>query len=141
MLAVATDCHGPAKIQSACDNSRTRQFQGDSAGVLDIGSGCGTLLAELHNGADYPEGWEPAVPMSKYANDHFANSKTKFTSGLSMPGTTEQKLDLITMSQVLEHVPHLGVFLAKLRRFIYHKAVRFLLRLQMTQHDRWQCKL
>jgi 2-polyprenyl-3-methyl-5-hydroxy-6-metoxy-1,4-benzoquinol methylase len=102
-----------AKVQAEF----VRQGSGKTrfAGVLDIGSGCGTLLAELQNDADYLEGWEPDVAMSEYANDHFANSKIKFTSGLFIPGKTEQKFDLITMSHVLEHVPHPGDFLAKLR--------------------------
>jgi 2-polyprenyl-3-methyl-5-hydroxy-6-metoxy-1,4-benzoquinol methylase len=85
------------------------------ATVLDIGSGCGTLLAELQNDADYLEGWEPDVAMSEYANDHFTSSQTKFTSDLFIPGKTEQKFDLITMSHVLEHVPFPRDFLAKLR--------------------------
>jgi 2-polyprenyl-3-methyl-5-hydroxy-6-metoxy-1,4-benzoquinol methylase len=85
------------------------------AGVLDIGSGCGTLLAELQNDADHLEGWEPDVTMSKHAIDLFANSKIKFTNDLFIPGKSEQKFDLITMSHVLEHVPHPGDFLAELR--------------------------
>ena len=102
-----------AKVQAEFINQGSGKNR--FAAVLDIGSGCGTLLAELQNGADHLEGWEPDAKMSKYANDLFANSKIKFTNDLFVPGGTEQKFDLITMSHVLEHVPHPEDFLAKLR--------------------------
>lgn len=109
------------------------------ASVLDIGSGSGTLLAELQNDADHLEGWEPDVAMSQYANDSFANSKTKFTNDLFIPGKTEQKFDLITMSHVLEHVPHPDDFLAKLRT--HHLAEGGLIFIEVPNDPAWWVRI
>ena len=109
------------------------------ATVLDIGSGCGTLLAELQNDADHLEGWEPDVAMSQYANDHFATTKIKFTNDLFIPGKTEQKFDLITMSHVLEHVPHPGDFLAKLRT--HHLAEGGLIFIEVPNDPAWRVRI
>lgn len=103
--------------------------------VLDIGSGCGALLAELRNDADYLEGWEPDVTMSKYAHDHFTTSKTKFTNDLFIPGKAEQQFDLITMSHVLEHVPHPAAFLARLRT--HHLSQGGLLFIEVPNDPAW----
>lgn len=115
--APTTDYLKFMKVRAKVQADFIRQGSGHNhfTSILDIGSGCGTLLTELHNDADYLEGWEPDVTMSKYANDHFANAKIKFTNDLFIPGKAEQKFDLITMSHVLEHVPYPGDFLAELR--------------------------
>jgi 2-polyprenyl-3-methyl-5-hydroxy-6-metoxy-1,4-benzoquinol methylase len=102
-----------AKAQSRFifENSGRSQFEH----VLDIGSGCGTLLAELGTSAGFLEGWEPDVAMCRHAQEHFASDTINFVNGLFIPGNSEKQFDLITMSHVLEHVPQPGEFLEKLR--------------------------
>jgi 2-polyprenyl-3-methyl-5-hydroxy-6-metoxy-1,4-benzoquinol methylase len=83
--------------------------------ILDIGSGCGALLAELSNNADSLEGWEPDASMCDYALQQHSSEHTRFINDLFIPGRSDQQFDLITMSHVLEHVPHPRVFLEQLR--------------------------
>jgi 2-polyprenyl-3-methyl-5-hydroxy-6-metoxy-1,4-benzoquinol methylase len=112
----------------------------DSFGsVLDIGSGCGTLLAELSNTAGTLVGWEPDASMFEYASKHHSSEHTRFINDLFIPGKTDLKFDLITMSHVLEHVPHPRAFLEQLRTLHLTKAGRLFI--EVPNDPAWWVKI
>lgn len=126
-----------AKVQA--DFIRDSAERNTFAGILDIGSGCGTLLAELESSGNALEGWEPDAEMFNFGNEHFSSSKVRFVNDLFIPERTERKFDLITMSHVLEHVPHPGVFLAKLRD--YHLSESGYLFIEVPNDPAWWVKI
>ena len=83
--------------------------------VLDIGSGCGTLINELKRNSETRSGFEPDEVMARFASEHFGDESTRFHSKLFDPELDYGRFDLISMSHVLEHVPHPGEFLSTLR--------------------------
>lgn len=83
--------------------------------VLDIGSGCGTLINALKEISDTRVGYEPDEVMVEFASRQFGDDTTRFFNKLFDFNSDSTRFDLITMSHVLEHVPHPGEFLDNLR--------------------------
>jgi|GEM_PF-3223647 len=83
--------------------------------ILDIGSGCGALLGELRSHGKSLTGYEPDEIMAKHARENYSDGTSRFEHGLFQPKPETERFDLITMSHVLEHVPHPKTFISALR--------------------------
>lgn len=108
--------------------------------VLDIGSSFGFLTASIAEAAAPGKviGIEIIAAKTKKAKKNYQMGNLEFVTGDATVYTPDHKVDVITMSNVLEHIEDRVGILSKLKN--HYKPDRFLIRVPMFQRD-WRVPL
>ncbi len=105
------DQRARAQMDYIIQSTRTPEF----ASALDIGCGAGRLVNILAGSSKRVWGYEADTAMAAFARTNRASEQIEITNELFQPEHFGHRVDLITMSHVLEHVPNPEKFLTALR--------------------------
>lgn len=86
--------------------------------LLDIGCGTGDFIKVCQDGGYQVTGVEPNDKARSLARQKVASDVTLETSVDNLPFNDQEKFDIITMWHVLEHVPNLEAYIAKLEALL-----------------------
>ncbi|WP_232829129.1 class I SAM-dependent methyltransferase [Aureibaculum luteum] len=88
-------------------------FNADEKAILDIGAGTGDFLAACKNDGWKVTGVEPNEKAVEILNSKLGGSRVQIFSDINE--LNSESYDVITMWHVLEHVPNLKEYIAKLK--------------------------
>ena len=99
--------------------------------VLDVGCGNGALSYDVAKKAKKVVGVDFNKKNVSFAKERYSEENIEYICGDALKDLTDEKFDVIIMSNVLEHIENRVEFLGKLRE----KAAKFLIRVPMINRD------
>ena len=99
--------------------------------VLDVGCGNGALSYDVAKKAKKVVGIDLNEKNVSFAKQRYSKENIEYIRGDALKDLTNEKFDIIIMSNVLEHIENRVEFLGKLRE----KAAKFLIRVPMINRD------